>query len=276
MSSSLDVVYMSAQGNRFMVVTGDDLSNPLTESEIRAWSCSEKRAGFDQLLLIRAHANANTFLVDIFNADGSTAKQCGNGMRALALFIQRHYGRSDVSDVVLKTPAGDVRVREMRPSEPNAAWVRVCLPGPSVIARLKPPDQCPALDGVKVVIGNPHWVLFWPHKPTPADCDQWGRLAQQHPEWRDGVNVGLVHGNNSELFLRVYERGVGPTMACGSGACAAVIATHHQLNSNGQTRVSQPGGAHVVNWSRDLADDDLIELTGDVHYLGTDSVLRMS
>lgn len=261
-----------------MVVAEEDLSAPIRSEEIRHWAKATDGIGFDQLLITKQDpSNHQHFYVQIFNADGSAAEQCGNGMRALALFVEKQYACDPNDGLCLITPAGPVSVHESHSTaQLNTRWVRITLPGPTTAKPMTPPPTCPAINGMQVLIGNPHWVLFWPNKPTADECDEWGQVAQAHPAWPTGVNVGLAYMDQAQMSLRVYERGVGATLACGSGACAAVIA-HQTLNKvTGPVQVEQPGGMHVVNWLGQLAGDNSVELSGDVSLLAQNTILRTS
>ncbi len=246
---------LEALGNDFVLVDGrNETFNP-GPAEIIALADRHRGIGFDQLLALRAANSADALCrVDVYNSDGSMAEQCGNGMRAVALWLHRR-GEFDRTTRV-ETVAGPVHL----------AWKSAG----EIAATLPPPDFTPAACGLAgrdgfpidlsangdrvealgVALGNPHLVVIVPHPPEHAEVQRIGSALSRHPDLKDGANVGFVFIENpSRLRLQVYERGAGPTLACGSGACAAATALLRASQVDAPVEVIQPGGVLVIDWS---------------------------
>lgn len=273
--ASIPFVKLSAQGNDFMVINGPDFASGEGLVHIKAWADRSTGVGFDQLLVVHPTASATAFDVSIYNADGSQAEQCGNGMRALAHFLMIRHPELEVTQITLHPPAGAVRVNRLeRIRGDEQSYVSVSLPGPTDITAW-PVDECqPATLAARVSMGNPHLVLVWPTPPSEADCITMGAHFQTHRAFPDGVNVSLAHLSESGTFVRVYERGVGPTLACGSGACATVAALKRLDLTLPNGEVHQPGGLLVIHWHPTFSDGQPIELAGTVDWITDGQIPR--
>ena len=246
---------MHGIGNDFVVA--DATRSPLpTAGQIRLLADRKLGVGCDQVLMAVRPADAGRDLgVVIFNADGSRAGQCGNGMRCLAVFA-RERGLVASDEVTIETPGGCVlAVIE------GGGSVSVCMGVP----RLEPeaiPIASPrrtasyVLDAggeevrfAAVSMGNPHAVVRVPDVAS-APVARLGAALQAHSFFPEGVNVGFAqHVTREHLRLRVFERGVGETRACGSGACAAVVAGRLSGDLDAGARVELPGGVLGIRWS---------------------------
>ncbi len=258
----------SAQGNAFVIVEEATLNAPLTPQQITHWAQQDDLTSFDQLLLVGRSRFDQTWDVAIFNADGSMAEQCGNGMRAVAQFLYRTEKVADATSIRLNPPAGLVRVTEFEAYDEARAWVGVQLPGPREIESTGIPMNTPCLAAYRVSMGNPHLILIWPHPPSHEECQSVGATLQAGEPLTGGINVSLAHWAGDAVKLRVYERGVGPTLACGSGACATAAAVIRHFKSSRRLKIDQPGGSVVVNWPATDSPSHPIELAGDVQRLG--------
>mgnify|MGYP000491604298 FL=1 len=191
---TIPFVKLSAQGNDFMVVDGADFDNLHDVGNIRRWANRSAGLGFDQLLVVYPTSSPKAFDVTIYNADGSQAEQCGNGMRALAHYAKLRHPDLVMTDVTFHPPAGLVRVNRFENvSEDKQSWVSVSLPGPTHITPWMAEECRPATHAAKVSMGNPHLILVWPTPPSEADCSRFGAKFQTHPAFPDGVNVSLAH-----------------------------------------------------------------------------------
>jgi len=246
---------LEALGNDFVLVDGRNTTFNPQSSEIVALADRHRGIGFDQLLALRAPNDAGALCrVDVYNSDGSMAEQCGNGMRAVALWLHRR-GEFDRSTRV-ETTAGPVALDWKGAGE--------------ITATLPPPDFTPAACGLAghdrfpvdlsvngevipvlgAALGNPHIVVVVQHPPGDDEVGRIGSSLSHHPDLENGANVGfVVIEGPSRLQLRVYERGAGPTQACGSGACAAATALLRAGRVDGPVEVMQPGGKLVIDWS---------------------------
>jgi diaminopimelate epimerase len=247
---------MEGTGNDFLVV--DAYSRPVTLSpdQIRRLADRHFGVGFDQLLLVeRPQAADADFRYRIFNADGSEVEQCGNGARCFARFVRDKH-LTDKSEIVVDTLGGRIRPRVL-----VDGTVAVEFPSP----RFDPADipfvaERAALvydldvDGVHVAIGavsmgNPHAVQIV-EDVARAPVASLGPRIERHPRFPRGANAGFMQiVDRGRIRLRVWERGVGETLGCGSGACAAVTVGVARGLLEETVEVTLPGGTLSVNWS---------------------------
>jgi diaminopimelate epimerase len=222
---------------------------------IQAWADRHTGVGFDQLLLITPPPTPDVdFGYRIFNADGTEAQQCGNGARCVARYVQQR-GYTTKSQLRIATIAGAIELN--------------CLPDQQVQVNMGIPDFDPASLPFKVPqqreryelmlnneplvfgavsMGNPHIALQVPHIAS-APVSALGSQLTNHPLFPESVNVGFMEiVNRNEINLRVYERGVGETQACGSGACAAVVINHAWQLLGDTVKVNLPGGWLIIHW----------------------------
>ncbi len=246
---------MHGAGNDFLVVdqrTGEqEIPAP---DDIRRLADRRTGVGFDQLMWIGPPRDADT-LADyrVFNADGSEVEQCGNGVRCVAWVISRDPGQK--SDFTLGSPAGPVPVRILGENS-----VAVCMGQPELEPAKVPfiADERAAVyplqaggDVLSVSVlsmGNPHCVLEV-DRIDDADIQTLGPLIETHERFPSHPNVGFMAiRSRRQIDLRVHERGVGETMACGTGACAAVVAGRILDKLDEDVEVSLPGGQLMVSW----------------------------
>ena len=217
---------MQGLGNDFIVIDNIEGDVSLSTEEIRQLSDRRFGIGFDQLLMVEVASNEDVdFRYVIYNADGTEANQCGNGARCLALYLQKK-DLTNKNTITVETNSGNL-VMTINPDN----FVRVEMGEPNFI-----PSKIPfitqsqaleySLEGQKMgvlSIGNPHAVIIL------KDIDKEGvevtaTKLQNSDYFPESVNVGFMQIlDKNEINLRVIERGVGETLACGSGACAAVV-----------------------------------------------------
>lgn len=238
-----------------MVIDAVHQTIDITPELIQRWADRHRGVGFDQLLLVEpTHQPDTDFFYRIFNANGSEVGQCGNGARCLAQFIRRH-ALSNKTDLILATQTRQLHVHIQ---QDNLITVDMGIPlfHPSDIPFIAAEEQnhytltlAEHATPLSVVnIGNPHAVI------DVDDCDAapvelFGHALNQHPHFPEGVNVGFRQILSPQhIRLRVYERGVGETLACGSGACAAAILgiRDHVLTS--PVTVTLNGGDLSIAW----------------------------
>jgi diaminopimelate epimerase len=261
---ALDFAKMHGLGNDFMVIDLVSQTGVIDTTRIRALGDRRTGVGFDQLLLIEPPGDPDAdFRYRIFNADGSEVEQCGNGARCAARYI-RHRRLSPKTALVLQTQSGPIVTRlgaddtvEVDMGTPAAGPGAIPF-DPSADPDLREiVDGCPsyeiAVDGVRwqftpVSIGNPHAVLFV-DSAAEAPVAAVGPALVAHPVFPEGANIGFCQViDRSFLRLRVFERGVGETRACGTGACAAVVAAQLHGLVGQRVKVSLPGGKVRINW----------------------------
>lgn len=247
---------MQGLGNDFMVIDGVNQPVQLNPSQIVKLSHRTKGIGFDQLLLVEPSLSKEAdFVYRIFNADGNEVGQCGNGARCIAKFIQLK-GLSEKTHLVLKTQTGVLQTECL--AEGN---VRVNM-GPPQFAPEKIPfltekeaqSYLAILEDQQVhfsvlSVGNPH-VVLWSKEWSTENVLRIGKAFQLSPLFPEQVNVSFASQLDKQTIkLRVYERGCGETQACGSGACAAVIAGRRLAYLEGpEVKVIQAGGELSIRW----------------------------
>ena len=224
-------------GNDFVVVEGPP---PSDAAELARQICDRHRGvGADGLVYLTAAPG-----MEIFNHDGSYARMCGNALRCLAALAVRRGFLTPGVEREFATASGLRRVKVI--SGPPW-WVEVDM-GP---ARIDPTfHDFEGLRFQRVSTGNPHAVCLDPHQPRER-WEEIGRLAQRAPfAEHDGVNVEFVERDAAgELHVWVYERGVGPTLACGTGACASFALARATKLCDNQAIVHLPGGPLELEWS---------------------------
>jgi diaminopimelate epimerase len=260
----LEFAKMHGLGNDFMVLDLVTQVFELDEQRIRAWSDRRTGVGFDQLLAIEPPSDPDAdFRYRIFNADGAEVEQCGNGARCAALFVARRQ-LSPKPVLVLQTVNGAITTRlladdqvEVDMGEPRLAPELVPFDPRADGGALPVTERLPThrltVDGepleiTPVSMGNPHCVLFVGNV-AEAPVERLGRALVAHPVFPEGANIGFCQVVDPGFVrLRVYERGVGETRACGTGACAAVVAAQLQGAVGQRVKVSLPGGKVRIAW----------------------------
>jgi diaminopimelate epimerase len=262
----IDFTKMHGSGNDFIVFDSLD-GQPLPPAEqLRMLANRRTGIGFDQALVLEKPRRQDTAVFyRIFNADGTEVEQCGNGARCIAALLYRR-GKARAGALTMDSPAGLIRA-----SVQSDGVVSVDMGVPNFEPRSLPFDA-PAraetysleVGGQKVEIGavsmgNPHAVLTVDSTDT-ALVETLGPAMERHPRFPNRVNAGFVEiVDRSHIRLRVYERGVGETLACGTGACAAVAVERERGLLDASVLVTVRGGELRVNWER---PGDNIWLTG--------------
>jgi len=214
---------MQGLGNDYLYVYGDVPENIAAISQ----KLSDRHfgAGSDGMIYISPSDKAD-FKMRIFNADGSEAKMCGNGIRCVGKFVYDK-GYTDKTRLSVETLSGvktlDLQIRSGKVKSVTVDMGKVTVGEEKEIA-VGGQTVC----GIPVSVGNPHFVVFVPDAQT-ALLQTVGPLIEKHPSFPEGVNAEFVQATgNNQLRMRVWERGSGVTMACGTGACAASAAAVHK------------------------------------------------
>lgn len=235
---------MHALGNDFMVVNAVQQPITLTSSQIIAFANRHTGIGFDQCLIVEASLKPGVdFFYRIYNADGHEVGQCGNGARCLARFIQQEC-LSDKKNITVATRTTRM---SLQINEDNTVTVDLgCPKWDKTLHRLIINQQ--PYDFYTIDLGNPHAVILSDdlHQAPVATL---GKSLSTHPFFPHQCNIGFMHIINlNHIECRIYERGCGETLACGSGAvaAAAVGALHYGLKSD--ITVTLPGGSLYVQW----------------------------
>jgi len=274
---------MHGAGNDFMMLDLISQEYELDSNIIRHWGNRNTGIGFDQLLVVEPPGSPDVdFHYRIYNSDGSEAEQCGNGARCFARFVHDQQlcqkqklvletisGRLTTfrrPDGVIEVDMGAPGLSDTFPNENTDDTTPELLCEP-VCQTLSINDQ--EIVFTRISMGNPHAIIFVDDVVT-AEVDSIGAILSGHSFFPEGVNVGFAEiVDPGFMRLRVFERGAGETLACGSGACAAVVAgiLHNKLNN--KVKVSLPGGKLRVNWP---AKDTSVVLAGQARMVFEASV----
>ncbi len=260
---------MHGLGNDFMMVDLLTQRANLYPELIRELSDRKLGIGFDQLLTVSPPDNPEVdFKYTIYNADGSEAEQCGNGARCFLRFV-RDEGLTTKSSIKLETnngiiccqleKDGNITVDMGRPAL-QPAKIPFIADGPQITYDVETDlEDIREVSLVAVNVGNPHAVIEVPDV-SGAPVETLGPVMESHARFPEKVNVGFMEiVSRDKIRLRVFERGVGETSACGSGACAAVVAGRLQGLINERVDVELTGGNLTVSWG---GDEDTIRMTG--------------
>jgi diaminopimelate epimerase len=262
---------MHGLGNDFVVIDNVTQNVFFSKEKIQQLSDRNFGIGFDQLLMVEPpYDPEQDFHYRIFNADGSEVSQCGNGARCFARFVKMK-GLTNRNKIVVSTKAGrmvlylekdgQVTVNMGVPEfEPNLVPIKANKREKVYILRAQEHTFfCGA-----VSMGNPHCVLLVDDVET-ADVGSMGPLLEKHERFIEGANVGFMQIiNHSHIKLRVFERGVGETLACGSGACAAVAVGQLQNRLSKDVRVDLRGGSLKIRWQ---GNDNVLKMTGAAEHI---------
>jgi len=247
---------MHGVGNDFVVFDAPVPASLLSPPRLRALADRRTGIGFDQALLLEPPRRAtDAAYYRIFNADGDEVEQCGNGARCIAALLQRR-GRAQGGTLALESPAGLIQARLAADGE-----VSVDLGVPDFDPRALPFDAPAEADSyalevagerleiMAVSLGNPHAVV-----PVASvegvPVATLGPLIERHARFPKRVNAGFLEiVSREQIRLRVYERGAGETLSCGTGACAAVAVARRRGWLDAEVRVGVPGGELRVNWA---------------------------
>ena len=260
MTQSLPFVKMHGLGNDFVVLDARAQALELSPTAARRIADRHRGVGCDQLLILEPARNGGDLYLKILNADGGEVGACGNGTRCIARLIFEETGQTEAR---IETQAGlltgvstDGQVTvDMGPA--NLGWHEIPLARELDTLHLDY-TKGPLSDPVAVNMGNPH-VLFFVDDAEAVDLETLGPQIETDPLFPERVNVGLVqHLDGDHVRYRVWERGVGITVACGSGACAAGVAAARRSLTGRQVRVTLDGGDLRIDWR----DDNHVLMTG--------------
>ncbi len=257
---------MHGLGNDFIVVRADGLEVP-TDALIRGLADRRTGIGFDQLLwLDRPHSPSADIRYRVFNADGGEAEQCGNGARCIAKLLSNS-GEFGDRPLTLEHATGTT---EARIQADGSVALAMGIPDfrPEHVPFVTDSEQASYsvevgddLVELRVVsIGNPHAVIEV-DDVSVAPVAELGAELERHAQFPNRANIGFMQVVDSgHIRLRVFERGVGETRACGTGACAAAVIGHHIGKLTDDVTVEMPGGNLTVRWQ---GNDTSVWLIGE-------------
>lgn len=259
---------MHGLGNDFVVI--DDMSLQLKNyDELARWLCHRNFGiGADGMVLLQPSDKA-AFRMRIINSDGSEAEMCGNALRCIGKYV---YEKGLTKETVISLEMyNDVKILRLRVEGNTVSAVEVDMGEPYLDS-----DQIPVTGEKRRVVGeevsaagetftftavsmgNPHCVIFT-DDAAGVPLETWGPALETHPAFPRKTNVEFVEVNSpGEASFRVWERGVGPTLACGSGACAVLVAGVLNKKLDRKAKLHLPGGPLEIEWR----DDNHVYMTG--------------
>jgi diaminopimelate epimerase len=261
---------MNGAGNEIVVLDLRGDPGGITPDQARAIHHT-KGLGFDQLMVLLDPRRADTAaFVRIYNNDGSEAGACGNGTRCVAYFLMRD---ADERDIKLETSAGVLDCRResefvfrVDMGEPRLGWREIPLAAAvadtgHVEVTIDHPGAADLRVASLVNMGNPH-AIFWVADIAAYDLATIGPMFENHPIFPEKANISLAQiVTRDYIRLRVWERGVGLTRACGSAACAALVAAARADLTDRKARIALPGGDLTIEWRE---TDNRVLMTGPV------------
>jgi diaminopimelate epimerase len=275
-------VKMNGAGNDFVVVNALETPFAPTADQARAIADRKTGEGCDQLIALEPSNRADAFM-RVWNADGGVVETCGNALRCVGWMLLQSTGKDEVSIDTLGGPTKAWRVPgRVGSGDPEgsttAARIKVDMGAPRLDWEQIPLDEAMDTRGIElqvgpidapvlhtpgaVSMGNPHVVFFMDHTPDDGFVRGTGSLIEHHPRFPEGVNVGFARVLAPDrIRLRVWERGAGLTRACGTGACAALVAAARRGLTGRAATVEVDGGELRIEW--DEATDHVF-MTGPV------------
>ncbi len=258
---------MHGTGNDFVLLDARTQGVSLTKEQIVRVADRHFGIGCDQLLVLKKSEKAEAFM-QIFNADGSEISTCGNATRCVADFLMRESGKGEAT---IETGAGirtgkrygDGEV-EVNMGAPRLGWKEIPLSESRNTQHLGI-EMGLLADPVAVNMGNPH-AIFFVRDLAHIKLSEWGPKLEHHPLFPERANISAVQViDDSRIKMAVWERGTGITLACGSAACAAVVAGVVRDKTGRQCQVELPGGTLNVEWQKGETGEVLMR--GPVAYV---------
>ncbi len=254
---SLRFTKMHGLGNDFMLLDCIQQNIPVPVERIPELSDRHKGIGFDQLLVIAPASVAESdFEYRIYNADGTEAQQCGNGARCVARYLSDQ-GISSNTKIALGMPTGEIIHCELMGDGQITVDMGEPVTRPEAIPFLATKEalnyslELPNKQSIEIAaisMGNPH-AVYQVESVDDAPVTELGPYIENHERFPERVNAGFMQILSPELIrLRVYERGAGETLACGTGACAAVVAGILRSQLSETVTVELKGGKLTISW----------------------------
>ena len=258
---------MNGLGNDFVIVDGRETGQRFSTSAVQKIGDRVSGVGFDQMIVMERPAAGVDVFMRIYNADGSEIGACGNATRCVAALLAEELGRPGIvietrAGLLLATVADELVTVDM--GTPKFDWDQIPLSEEfadttGIELQLGPIDA-PILHTPSVVnVGNPH-AIFWVSDVEAYDLGRFGPLLENHPIFPERANISLAQVISPDrIKVRVWERGAGLTLACGTGACAVAVAAARKGLANRKVTIELPGGALQLDWR---SSDNHILMTG--------------
>lgn len=248
---------MNGLGNEIVIVDLRQSAKRFTAKEVAAIA-GDPKTRFDQMMVLHMPVTAGTTAyVRIYNADGSEAGACGNGMRCVAWHVSQSSGNADAlyetQAGVLSSHVENIERVRVDMGEPKFGWQDIPLAEEfrdtrGIELQIGPIDN-PVLHSPSAVnVGNPH-AVFWVDDVMAYDLARLGPMLENHPVFPERANISLAQVTARDaITLRTWERGAGLTLACGSAACAAAVTAVRKKFTDRRVTVTLPGGPLDVEW----------------------------
>jgi diaminopimelate epimerase len=261
---------MNGLGNDFVVFDARSAPLRLKEHEIARLGNRQTGIGFDQMITLEPSPLGADVFMRIDNADGGEVAACGNATRCIGWLVMQEIGAAKAT---IETRAGLLRAFDAGEPElvtvdmgtPKFKWNEIPLAEPfhdtrAIELQIGPIDA-PILHSPSVAnMGNPH-AIFWVDDIEAYDLARIGPLLENHPIFPERANISLAHVvDRKTINLKVWERGVGLTRACGTAACAVGVSAARTKRTGRVTRINLPGGALTIDWR----EDDHVMMTGPI------------
>jgi diaminopimelate epimerase len=252
---SLDFHKMHGAGNDFVLIDARGRTFDLTPEHASRISDRHRGVGCDQILVLRDAGSPGALArYEIWNSDGSPASQCGNGARCIGLYLEMS-GESNTAHFTVESPSGNVAMRRCADGEFELGMGKPSFAIEDVPITLEPENGLYHLESPwgmlefgAVSMGNPHALVLTRNIDNP-EIPEIGSFISRHEVFPEGCNAGFAQlAGAGRISLRVVERGAGETLACGSGACAAVAILRRAGKVGDKVDVFLPGGHLVIKW----------------------------
>ncbi len=249
---------MHGLGNDFVIIDAREQDMELSSAQAAAIADRHSGIGCDQLIVLRSSSKADVRM-QIFNADGGEVEACGNAARCVAKLIGDETRIETGGGVIIGNATADGAIVDM--GKPSFDWQ--AIPLAYAMDTLTMPVGWEDLQNPAAVnVGNPH-VIFFVDDSSAVELDRLGPMIEVDPLFPAKVNVNVAHIHEGEIYLRVWERGVGLTRACGTGACATAVAALKRGLVTSPVQVNLPGGSLVISWQ----DGTNIAMQGPTTYV---------
>ena len=278
----MEFTKMHGLGNDFIVIYGEkELPSDAAELAIK-WCNRFFGIGADGLVYILPSEKAD-FQMRIMNSDGTEAEQCGNAIRCVAKYVYDH-GHIDREHITIQTIGAGVQPVKLTVEDGKVSKVRVDMGAP-VLDGLKIPttiDESPVVDQpieaggsgfrfTAVSMGNPHCVIYV-EDAVHFNLASWGPKLEAHPFFPKKINVEFATVKDREhIDMRVWERGAGPTLACGTGACATLVSSVLNGLTERSAWVRLKGGDLFIEWNE---EDNHVYMTGPAAFVFTGKIIE--
>lgn len=262
---------MNGLGNDFVVLDARARAIPMNEAIAEAISNRQTGIGCDQLITLESDPDADVFM-RIRNRNGSEVEACGNATRCIGDILMNETGATSVTIktnggmlVCSRAPEPGMIIADMGPPKLNWDQIPIAEEMDTQLIELQiGPIEDPILHSPSVVnMGNPH-CIFWVDDVEIYDLENIGPMLENHPMFPQRANISLAHVTSpQDIVLKVWERGVGLTKACGSAACATQVAAVRKKLTSRKATVHLPGGPLVIEWRE---SDNHVLMSGPYEY----------